>query len=96
MQHQSVIEKPLLLKLSPVIIFPQTALQTENETFLGTLTPQIPFQGNMTEEEPLIRTSIKFPFLLEHAPHLIPTLLNVDVQRKNATLVETVGFHILF
>lgn len=32
MQHQSTIEKPLPLKLSPVIIFPHTADHTKKET----------------------------------------------------------------
>ena len=32
MQHQSTLEKPLLLKLSPVIIFPHTADHTKKET----------------------------------------------------------------
>ena len=51
-QCQSTIVKPLL-KLSLVRILQQATVQTKKETCLGTLASQLPFQGKMTEDEPL-------------------------------------------
>ena len=53
-QHQLTNDIPVLVRLSKVRIFPNAIVHKKNETLLGTLTDQMPFQGKGAVEAPRI------------------------------------------
>ena len=51
-QHQLTNGRPHLVRLSKLRIFPSATVHKKNNTLLGTLTDQIPFQGKGAEVAP--------------------------------------------